>query len=243
MRRAPGAEDVLGVVEQLAGAPLPASALESLILPARLPGYTPALLDELTAAGEVTWTGCGPLAGTDGWLAVAPADVADLLLPEPEPDVAATPLHRALLATLGWPELDAAPVAGGALFFRELADRAGRALLDAGEAAPRGQRCGDRHLGPGLGRAARATTRWLRCGPGSAAAREPVPGPAPGAPAPPVRAARPLRPAARRAPDAAQPQAGRRRSAGAGRWPRTGSPTRPGVRTPGPRRCWSGMAC
>ena len=54
MRRAPGAEDVLGVVEQLAGAPLPASALESLILPARLPGYTPALLDELTAAGEVT---------------------------------------------------------------------------------------------------------------------------------------------------------------------------------------------
>ena len=33
MRRAPGAEDVLGVVEQLAGAPLPASALESLVLP------------------------------------------------------------------------------------------------------------------------------------------------------------------------------------------------------------------
>ena len=63
MRRAPGADDVLGVVEQLAGAPLPASALESLILPARLPGYTPALLDELTAAGEVSWTGCGPLAG------------------------------------------------------------------------------------------------------------------------------------------------------------------------------------
>ncbi|GAA1280892.1 DEAD/DEAH box helicase [Pseudonocardia aurantiaca] len=135
MRRAPGAEDVLGVVEQLAGAPLPASALESLVLPARLPGYTPALLDELTAAGEVTWSGCGPLAGSDGWLAVAPADVADLLLPEPEPDVAATPLHRALLAALGLPELDAPPVGGGALFFRELADRTTRALLDAGEAA------------------------------------------------------------------------------------------------------------
>ena len=125
------------MVEQLAGAPLPASALESLILPARLPGYTPALLDELTAAGEVTWTGCGPLAGTDGWLAVAPADVADLLLPDPEPDVAATPLHRALLAALGWPDLDAAPVGGGALFFRELADRAGRALIDAGRAGAR----------------------------------------------------------------------------------------------------------
>jgi ATP-dependent Lhr-like helicase len=136
MRRAPGAEDVLGVVEQLAGAPLPASALESLILPARLPGYTPALLDELTAAGEVTWTGCGPLGGTDGWLAVAPADVADLLLPEPEPDTAATPLHRAVLAALGLPDLDAPPVGGGALFFRELADRAARTLLDDGEQAP-----------------------------------------------------------------------------------------------------------
>ncbi len=127
MRRAPGAEDVLGVVEQLAGAPLPASALESLILPARLPGYTPALLDELTAAGEVTWTGCGTLAGGDGWLAVAPSDVADLLLPEPEPDVAETPLHRAVLAALD---------GGGALFFRELAERAGRALVDDGEPVP-----------------------------------------------------------------------------------------------------------
>jgi ATP-dependent Lhr-like helicase len=165
MRRAPGADDVLGVVEQLAGAPLPASALESLILPARLPGYTPALLDELTAAGEVSWTGCGALAGVDGWLALAPADVADLLLPEPEPDAAATPLHRAVLAALGRMDLAAGPAApgttadgigtagdrapgaaapgllaggygGGALFFRELADRAGRVLLDDGEPAP-----------------------------------------------------------------------------------------------------------
>jgi len=135
MRRASGTDDVLGVVEQLAGAPLPASALESLILPARLPGYTPALLDELTAAGEVTWTGCGPLAGSDGWLTVAPSDVADLLLPEPETDIAETPLHRAVLAALGRPDLDAPPTGGGALFFRELADRAGRALVDAGEPA------------------------------------------------------------------------------------------------------------
>jgi ATP-dependent Lhr-like helicase len=136
MRRAPGAEDVLGVVEQLAGAPLPASALESLILPARLPGYTPALLDELTAAGEVTWTGCGPLAGSDGWLAVAPADVADLLLPEPDPEIAGTPLHRALLAALGRPSLEEPAVGGGALFFRGLADSAGRALVEQGEEPP-----------------------------------------------------------------------------------------------------------
>jgi ATP-dependent Lhr-like helicase len=135
MRRAPGAEDVLGVVEQLAGAPLPASALESLVLPARLPGYSPALLDELTAAGEVTWVGCGALAGSDGWLAVAPADVADLLLPDPELDQATGPLHRALLAALGLPDPEAPPTGGGALFFRELSDRAARTLAEAGDGA------------------------------------------------------------------------------------------------------------
>nr|WP_245773297.1 ATP-dependent helicase [Pseudonocardia ammonioxydans] len=143
VRRAPGADDVLGVVEQLAGAPLPASAVESLILPARLPGYTPALLDELTAAGEVTWVGCGALAGQDGWLALAPADVADLLLPAPDLDTAGTPLHAAVLAALGLtdqaaltdPDL-AAGQAGGALFFRELATRAGQLLKEQDEPVP-----------------------------------------------------------------------------------------------------------
>ena len=38
LRSAPTPEDVLGIVEQLAGAPVPASAVESLLLPARLPG-------------------------------------------------------------------------------------------------------------------------------------------------------------------------------------------------------------
>ncbi|WP_210716951.1 ATP-dependent helicase [Amycolatopsis acididurans] len=114
MRAAPTADDVLSVIEQLAGAPLPASAVESLILPSRLPGYYPALLDELTTAGEVTWAGCGSLAGGDGWLALAPADVADLLLPEVEENAPGSPLHNAIVSTLE----------GGALFFRQLVDRA-----------------------------------------------------------------------------------------------------------------------
>ena len=113
LRSAPNGADVLGVVEQLAGAPIPASALESLVLPARLPGYVPALLDELTASGEVTWTGCGTLAGSDGWVSLAPADVADLLLPEPEPEPTDGELHRAVLHALD---------GGGALFFRQLSD-------------------------------------------------------------------------------------------------------------------------
>lgn len=112
-RAEPTPDDVLSVVEQLAGAPLPASALESLILPSRLPGYHPALLDELTVAGEVTWCGCGALPGGDGWVALAPADVAGLLLPEVEDVSEHGPLHETIVSALD----------SGGLFFRQLVDR------------------------------------------------------------------------------------------------------------------------
>jgi ATP-dependent Lhr-like helicase len=136
LRTAPTADDVLAVVEQLAGAPLPASGFESLIMPSRLPGYSPALLDELTAAGEVTWCGCGPLAGGDGWIAVAPTDVADLLLPDIEEAVPETPLHGAVLSAMTGATPSSQNYGGGALFFRQLADRAAAMLLDGGAAAP-----------------------------------------------------------------------------------------------------------
>jgi ATP-dependent Lhr-like helicase len=126
LRATASVEDVLNVIEQLAGAPLPASAVESLILPARLPGYSPALLDELTASGEVSWTGCGPLAGGDGWMVFAPSDVAGLLLPDVEQDAPDSPLHRAVLSVLD----------GGALFFRQLGERVGARLVDEGETGP-----------------------------------------------------------------------------------------------------------
>ncbi len=58
------------------GAALPASALETLVLPGRVPGYQPAVLDELTAAGEVVWSGAGGLPGGDGWVVLAPAQAA-----------------------------------------------------------------------------------------------------------------------------------------------------------------------
>ncbi|OXM66484.1 ATP-dependent helicase [Amycolatopsis sp. KNN50.9b] len=120
MRAAPSVDDVLSVVEQLAGAPLPASALESLILPSRLPGYYPALMDELMTAGEVVWCGAGALAGGDGWVSLAPADVADLLLPEADEEAPTSPLHEAIRSALE----------GGALFFRQLVDRV-TPLLDS----------------------------------------------------------------------------------------------------------------
>jgi ATP-dependent helicase Lhr and Lhr-like helicase len=110
-----GVEGLARVVDQLAGAVVPASALETLVLPARVADYVPAMLDELTAAGEVTWCGAGSLPGSDGWVSLAPADAADLLLPAPE-ELTATPLHAAILSTLD---------GGAALFFRALSDRVG----------------------------------------------------------------------------------------------------------------------
>jgi ATP-dependent helicase Lhr and Lhr-like helicase len=112
-RRRADAGVVLEAVERLAGAAVPASALETLVLPGRVPGYTPALLDELTAAGEVVWAGAGTVGSGDGWLVLAPAESAPLLLPEPG-ELTVTPLHDAVIAALD---------GGGGLFFRMLSDR------------------------------------------------------------------------------------------------------------------------
>jgi ATP-dependent Lhr-like helicase len=135
LRSAASPEDVLGVVEQLAGAAVPASALESLLLPARLPGYSPALLDELTISGEVCWIGCGSLPGGDGWIALAPTDLADLVLPDLDEQLVLTPLHRCMLRALGW-DPAGRRAEGGALFFRQLAEWTSQYLLADGELAP-----------------------------------------------------------------------------------------------------------
>ena len=63
-------ERLAEVVDQLAGVPIPASVLERDVLPARVPGYQPRLLDELGALGEVAWVGCGPLGRDDGRIAL-----------------------------------------------------------------------------------------------------------------------------------------------------------------------------
>ncbi len=111
-----GTDGVLAVVEQLAGALVPASALESLVLPSRVRDYSPAMLDELTSAGEVLWAGAGALPGNDGWVSLVPADVAHLLLPEP--------LELPEEGGYGAAVLDG--LAGGqAMFFRGLSDLVG----------------------------------------------------------------------------------------------------------------------
>ncbi|GAB3983483.1 ATP-dependent helicase [Actinoallomurus acanthiterrae] len=110
-----GIDALVHAIEQLQGAAVPASALESLVLPARVPGYSPAMLDELTASGEVVWVGQGGLPGGDGWVSLYLADTAPLLMPE-SAEITLTPLHERVLESLS---------DGGAVFFRTLSDRVG----------------------------------------------------------------------------------------------------------------------
>jgi ATP-dependent Lhr-like helicase len=110
-----GLDGVIAAIDQLAGCPVPASALEPLVLAARVRDYEPSMLDELTASGEVIWTGHSPLPGSDGWVSLHLADQAHLTLPEVESDEPAG-VQRAVLDLLD---------GGGAWFFRQLADRVG----------------------------------------------------------------------------------------------------------------------
>ncbi|WP_091340329.1 Lhr family helicase [Micromonospora rhizosphaerae] len=111
-----GVEALAATIEQLQGAAVPASALERLVLPGRVADYSPAQLDELCASGEVLWAGSGAISGGDGWVTLAYADVAPLLLPPPDEALALAPLHEAVLDALA---------EGQALFFRSLSDRVG----------------------------------------------------------------------------------------------------------------------
>ncbi|MFG6444256.1 ATP-dependent helicase [Microbacterium sp. P07] len=121
-----GIDGVAAVVEQLAGVPIPASAWESLILPSRVRDYAPSMLDELTATGEIVWSGTGTLPGRDGWVALHPADSAPLTLAEPEEEVAAESLEARVLEALA---------GGGAYFAAQLRQAASadneQSIIDA----------------------------------------------------------------------------------------------------------------
>ncbi|HEX7472750.1 MAG TPA: DEAD/DEAH box helicase [Candidatus Limnocylindrales bacterium] len=123
-------ERLAEVVDQLTGVPIPASVLERDVLPVRVPGYQPRLLDELGALGEVAWVGRGSLNRDDGRIALfrpgrevlrsAAAGTGDEAA-RPE-----SPRHEAIRAHLG---------RRGACFYRELHVAAGggpdRDVLDA----------------------------------------------------------------------------------------------------------------
>jgi ATP-dependent helicase Lhr and Lhr-like helicase len=105
-----GLDGLAAAIDQLAGVPLPASAIESLVLAPRVRDYSPAMLDELLASGEVIWSGGGTISGSDGWIAFHSADSAALTLAPPV-EIDFTAAHRATLDML---------TGGGAFFFRQL---------------------------------------------------------------------------------------------------------------------------
>ncbi len=112
---ASGVDGLASVIEQLAGAPVPASAVEPLIFGPRVRDYRPDMLDELLASGEVLWSGAGAISGSDGWVVFHPADTAPLTLTTPA-DIDIGAAHRAVLDVLGEPG-----DSRGAFFFRQFA--------------------------------------------------------------------------------------------------------------------------
>jgi ATP-dependent Lhr-like helicase len=117
-----GLDGLASVIDQLAGVRIPASAIEPLVLTPRVRDYSPAMLDELLATGEITWSGAGSISSSDGWIALHPADSAPLTLTAPI-EIDFTDSHRAILGALS---------GGGAYFFRQLAqDEIGETALKA----------------------------------------------------------------------------------------------------------------
>jgi ATP-dependent helicase Lhr and Lhr-like helicase len=103
VRKRPGLDAILDAVERLQGCPLPASVLESDILPARVAQYQPADLDTLAAAGEVVWVGVEPLGVRDGRLSLyLPDQLPRLLRPGSITAASAEPLPERAQAVLAY---------------------------------------------------------------------------------------------------------------------------------------------
>ena len=115
-------DGVLAVIEQLDGVAVPASALEQLILAPRVRDYSPAMLDELLAGGEVIWCGRGRAGSRDGRISLHPTDTAGVTLPldHPEPEGV---VHLAVVDALQ----------GGALFFRDIVTRVKESVVPSEE--------------------------------------------------------------------------------------------------------------
>ena len=121
-----GLDALLDVIEMLQGAAIPASLLETEILPARIAGYTSSDLDTLIAAGEVVWVGLEPLGERDGRVGLYLADKLALLWP---PDRVVVPDEKARSETFALSEREQAVISylnrNGASFFQPVHDGVG----------------------------------------------------------------------------------------------------------------------
>ena len=105
-------------IARLQGTSVPASILETDVLPGRVRGYRPADLDALVAGGDVAWVGAGPLGTDDGRVTLVFRSDAPALLPAAPPEPPATEVHDALRTHLA---------ERGASFWTELVTAAGTA--------------------------------------------------------------------------------------------------------------------
>jgi len=106
-----GPDALESALTQLQSAAIPASILESDVLPARVRDYRGADLDELLAAGAIVWTGSGAIGATDGRIRLYWREQLPLLAPAPPEEVPDGAVHDAIRKHLGergasfWPEI------------------------------------------------------------------------------------------------------------------------------------------
>jgi ATP-dependent Lhr-like helicase len=100
-----GLDALVEALGTLSGTALVASTIETDVLPVRVAGFRPSMLDELCTSGEMIWVGAGALGARDGRIRLCFADQLPLLAPgweEREPaDGALQGAIRTLLAEQG----------------------------------------------------------------------------------------------------------------------------------------------
>ncbi|MEL6348949.1 MAG: DEAD/DEAH box helicase, partial [Myxococcota bacterium] len=93
----PGTARLEEVIDQLEGVPLPWSSLIGEILPRRVRGFHPRMLDELGAMGVIVWLGRGALGKRDGKVALYRRERVPFLVETPPPWEQSDTLHRKIL--------------------------------------------------------------------------------------------------------------------------------------------------
>lgn len=112
-----GLDALLDVIESLQGTPIPASILETEILPARVSKYKSSDLDILMAAGEVVWVGLESLGEHDGKITFYLTENLAALWPPPQES--STTFHEREEAIVSYLR------ARGASFFQDLHEGVG----------------------------------------------------------------------------------------------------------------------
>lgn len=110
------ADDLLCVIDQLAGVALHVRVLEEDVLPARVSGYRVGDLDQLIAAGEVVWRGIEPHMDKEGKIALYPASLYAALAWPNDGGAATEKNHERVRELLR---------KRGAIFFSEIANEIG----------------------------------------------------------------------------------------------------------------------